>query len=277
MRVGTALRGDGREVVVVGDGDGWAEAEAPAGSTLRDLVDAGAALAARPGGERFGGDALTAPLRPGKVVAIGLNYLDHIRETGMEPPAAPLVFAKFPSSVVGPGDAIQIDRTLTERVDWEGELAAVVGRTMRDVAAADALDHVYGYTVANDVSARDVQFADGQWVRGKSLDSFCPLGPAVVTADELGDPQALALRTRVNDEVVQSSSTAEMIFGVAELLAFCSRSFTLDPGDVLLTGTPWGCGEFADPRRSLAGGDVVEVEIERVGLLRNPVTEVASG
>jgi 2-keto-4-pentenoate hydratase/2-oxohepta-3-ene-1,7-dioic acid hydratase in catechol pathway len=277
MRVGTALRANGDAVVVVENGDGWAEADAPPGSTLRDLIAAGTPLAPRPGDERFGADALVAPLAPGKVVAIGLNYLDHIRETGMEAPAAPLVFAKFPSSVVGPGAEIRIDRAITERVDWEGELAAVVGQTMRDVAVADALDHVYGYTVANDVSARDVQFADGQWVRGKSLDSFCPLGPAIVTADELGDPQALALSTRVNGEVVQSSSTAEMIFGVAELLAFCSRSFTLEPGDVLLTGTPWGCGEFTDPQRSLAGGDVVEVEIERVGLLRNPVTEVASG
>ncbi len=127
---------------------------------------------------------------------------------------------------------------------------------MRNVATADALDHVYGYTVANDVSARDVQFSDGQWVRGKSLDTFCPLGPAVVTADEVPDPQALMLRTRVNGEIVQDSNTAEMLFGVAELLAFCSRSFTLEPGDVLLTGTPWGCGEFMDPRRSLADGDV---------------------
>jgi len=277
MRVGTALRGDGGEAVVAEDGDGWVEVDAPAGAGLRELIAAGAPLAARLGGQRFADDRLAAPLRPGKVVAIGLNYLDHIRETGMEPPAAPLVFAKFPSSVVGPGEPIEIDRAITERVDWEGELAAVVGRRMRAVAAAEALDHVYGYTVANDVSARDVQFADGQWVRGKSLDSFCPLGPAIVTADELGDPQALALRTRVNGDVVQSSSTAEMIFGVAELLAFCSRSFTLDPGDVLLTGTPWGCGEFADPRRSLADGDVVEVEIEGIGLLRNPVTEVAAG
>lgn len=275
MRVGTVRRAGGRAVVVEDGGD-WVEAEAPAGADLRELIAAGAPVAARSGGERFAEERLAAPLRPGKVVAIGLNYLDHVRETGMEPPAAPLVFAKFPSSVVGPGEPIAFDRAITERVDWEGELAAVVGRRMRDVAEADALDHVFGYTVANDVSARDVQFADGQWVRGKSLDSFCPLGPAIVTADELGDPQDLELRTRVNGEVVQSSSTAEMIFGVAELLAFCSRSFTLEPGDVLLTGTPWGCGEFVDPPRSLSGGDVVEVEIEGVGRLRNPVVELAS-
>jgi 5-carboxymethyl-2-hydroxymuconate isomerase len=142
---------------------------------------------------------------------------------------------------------------------------------MRRVKPADALDHVFGYTVANDVSARDVQFADGQWVRGKSLDTFCPLGPVVVTPDEIGDPQKLALRTRVNGETVQDSSTAEMIFSVAELLAFCSLSFTLERGDVLLTGTPWGCGEFMNPRRSLRPGDIVETEVEGIGVLRNPV------
>lgn len=215
------------------------------------------------------------PPRPGKIVAIGLNYMDHVRESGMDVPARPLVFTKFTTSVIGDGDPIAIDRSLTERVDWEVELAAVIGRTMTRVASDDALDHVSGYTVANDVSARDVQFADGQWVRGKSLDTFCPLGPRVVPAAEIGDPQALGLRTRVNGETVQDSTTAEMVFGVAELLSFCSHSFTLEPGDVVLTGTPWGCGEFMDPVRSLQHGDVVEVEIDRIGTLRNPVVEHA--
>jgi 2-keto-4-pentenoate hydratase/2-oxohepta-3-ene-1,7-dioic acid hydratase in catechol pathway len=215
--------------------------------------------------------AAAPPLRPGKIVAIGLNYLDHIREAGVDPPAQPLVFAKFPSTVIGPGDAIVVDPSLTERVDWEVELAVVVGSRMRNVDEAEALDHVLGYTVANDVSARDLQMGDGQWVRGKSLDTFCPLGPVVVPRDEIADPQALTLRTRVNGEVVQESSTREMVFGVAQLLAFCSRSFTLEPGDVLLTGTPWGCGEFMQPRRSLRPGDVVEAEIEGIGVLRNPV------
>jgi 2-keto-4-pentenoate hydratase/2-oxohepta-3-ene-1,7-dioic acid hydratase in catechol pathway len=208
--------------------------------------------------------------RPGKIVAIGLNYMDHVRETGMAAPERPLVFTKFPTSLIGDGEAIEIDRGLTERVDWEVELAVVVGREMRDVPAAEALDHVFGYAVANDISARDVQFADGQWVRGKSLDTFCPLGP-VVPAQSVPDPQALGLRTRVNGETVQDSSTAEMIFGVAELLEFCSRSFTLESGDLVLTGTPWGCGEFMDPPRSLQPGDVVEVEVDGVGRLRNPV------
>ncbi|MDT4939471.1 MAG: hypothetical protein QOG80_3142 [Pseudonocardiales bacterium] len=207
-----------------------------------------------------------------RIAVIGLNYRDHVRETGMQLPSEPLVFAKFPSSVIGPDDEIVVDSTLTERVDWEVELAVVIGRQARNVRASDALDHVAGCTVANDVSARDLQFRDGQWVRGKSLDTFCPLGPVVVTIDEFDDLQNLALGTRVNGEKVQDSSTSEMIFPVAELIAFCSRSFTLEPGDVLLTGTPWGCGEFMDPKRSLAPGDVVEVEVETIGTLRNAVS-----
>jgi 2-keto-4-pentenoate hydratase/2-oxohepta-3-ene-1,7-dioic acid hydratase in catechol pathway len=219
---------------------------------------------------------LVAPVRPGKVVAIGLNYLDHIRETGMERPKHPLVFAKFPSSVIGPDEPIEIDRRLTSRVDWEVELAVVVGHTMRRVPVEEALDYVFGYTVGNDISARDLQFGDGQWTRGKSLDTFCPLGPAIVPAEEVLDPQALRLRTRVNGETVQDSSTSEMIFGVAELLAFCSDAFTLEPGDVVMTGTPWGCGEFMDPKRGLVDGDVVEAEVEGIGVLRNPVVEMAA-
>jgi 5-carboxymethyl-2-hydroxymuconate isomerase len=214
---------------------------------------------------------LLAPLRPRNIVAIGLNYADHIKETGMDAPPRPLVFSKFTSSVIGPGDEIRLDGSLTSQVDWEVELAVVIGRTARHLPLQDALDAVFGYTVANDVSARDLQFSDGQWTRGKSLDTFCPLGPAVVTPDELGDPQSLALRTRVNGELVQDSSTAEMIFGVAELISFCSHSFTLEAGDVLLTGTPWGCGAFMDPPRFLAPGDVVETEVEGIGTLRNVV------
>jgi 2-keto-4-pentenoate hydratase/2-oxohepta-3-ene-1,7-dioic acid hydratase in catechol pathway len=223
------------------------------------------------------GDArLIAPVTPGKVVAIGLNYKDHIAETGLPTPDRPLIFAKFPSSVIGPGAAIRIDPEITERVDWEVGLCAIVGRQMSRVPERDALDYVFGYTVGNDVSARDVQFGDGQWVRGKSLDTFCPLGPCVVSADEIPDPQDVRLTTRVNGETMQDASTAAMVFGVAELLAYCSRSFTLEPGDVLMTGTPWGCGEFMDPKRSLADGDVVEVEAAGIGVLRNPVELVGS-
>lgn len=215
--------------------------------------------------------ALLSPVLPGKVVCAGLNYMDHVRETGLALPQEPLLFAKFPSSVAGPTDAIVVDAALTERVDWEVELAVVFGRRARNVSSTAALEHVFGYTVANDVSARDLQFRDGQWVRGKSLDTFCPLGPVIVTADEITNPQRLGLRTRVNGELVQDSTTGEMIFDVATLISYCSRSFTFEPGDVLLTGTPWGCGEFMDPKRSLHPGDVVETEVDGIGTLRNPV------
>jgi 2-keto-4-pentenoate hydratase/2-oxohepta-3-ene-1,7-dioic acid hydratase in catechol pathway len=175
--------------------------------------------------------------------------------------------------VIGADEPIRLPLDVTRRVDWEVELAVVIGRRAHGVAVGDALQHVYGYTVANDVSARDLQFSDGQWVRAKSLDTFCPLGPVLVTADEIPDPQALSLACRVNGELVQDSTTDLMVFGVAELISFCSHSFTLEPGDVLLTGTPWGCGEFMDPKRSLAPGDVVECEIGGIGTLRNPVVE----
>lgn len=272
MRFAT-VRAAGAEHLVAADGDGRRRLEGH--GDLTALLRAGIDPGQLPLGDPVEGE-LAAPLRPGKVVAIGLNYLDHIRESKLERPLQPLVFAKFPSSVIGPTDAIELDEALTSRVDWEVELAVIVGRRMRRAAERDALDHVFGYTVGNDVSARDVQFSESQWVRAKSFDTFCPLGPVAVTADEIPDPQALTLRTRVNGEVMQESSTAEMVFGVAELLAFCSRSFTLDPGDVVLTGTPWGCGEFMDPPRSLAAGDVVEAEIERIGALRNPVVAVGS-
>ena len=219
---------------------------------------------------------LRAPLRPRKIVAIGLNYHDHIRETGLDAPAAPLIFAKFTSCVIGAQEAIILPAMAPERVDWEVELAVVVGRQMRGIARAQALDFVFGYTVANDVSARDVQFADGQWVRGKSFDTFCPLGPELVTGDELPDPQALKLSTRVNGELVQDSSTAEMIFSVAEILSYCSTCFTLDPGDVVLTGTPWGCGGFMEPARALRSGDLLESHVQGIGTMRNPVIDQVS-
>jgi 2-keto-4-pentenoate hydratase/2-oxohepta-3-ene-1,7-dioic acid hydratase in catechol pathway len=273
MRVGLAsIAGEPRPVAEL---DGRLLAlQAPAGATLLDLIAAGEPLSIERDAVALADARLLAPLRPPKIVAIGLNYLDHIREAQLQPPERPLVFTKFTTSVIGDGDEIVIDRELSARVDWEVELAAVIGRRMSRVSTQDALEHVFGYTVANDVSARDMQFADGQWVRAKSLDTFCPLGPLIVTADEIADPQRLALRTRVNGETVQDSNTSEMLFGVAELLSFCSHSFVLEPGDVVLTGTPWGCGEFASPPRSLQAGDVVEVEVEPIGTLRNPVVEL---
>jgi 5-carboxymethyl-2-hydroxymuconate isomerase len=197
--------------------------------------------------------------------------MDHIRETGLPEPKAPLLFAKFLNSLAGPEEEIWWPAGLTEKVDWEVELTAVVGRRLRDVAPADALDGIFGYTVGNDISARDLQFSDEQWVRGKSLDSFCPLGPVVVTADEFGDPRGKALTLRVNGAVKQTSDTKEMIFDTAAIVSFLSHNFTLEPGDVILTGTPWGCGGFSDPPEFLAAGDVVEAEVEGIGVLRNPV------
>lgn len=272
MRIGTAIS-NGTPVPVVERDGALHPLDVPAGTTVADLVAAGGALPSAAEAP-LDGATLTAPLRPGKIVAIGLNYMDHVRETGMDKPSSPLVFTKFTTSVIGDGDEIRVDRAITKRVDWEVELAVVIGRTATRVSQEDALSHLFGYTVANDVSARDVQFADGQWVRGKSLDTFCPLGPVIVTADEVADPQALAVLTRVNGEVVQDSNTKEMVFGVAELISFCSHSFTLEPGDVILTGTPWGCGEFMDPIRSLGAGDVVEVEVEGIGTVTNRVVEI---
>lgn len=271
MRLAHCLT-DGQTTTAIGLDDGW-HALAGGERGIAELLRCGTLQAAidQASDEPLSEPRLLAPIAPRKIIGIGLNYADHVREAGMEQPQQPLIFAKFPSSVIGPEQPIAIDSSLTERVDWEVELAVVVGRSTRNASPQQALGNVLGYTAANDVSARDLQFGDGQWVRGKSLDTFCPLGPVIVTADEIGDPQRLALRTRVNGETVQDSSTAEMIFGVGELLAHCSRSFTLDPGDVVLTGTPWGCGEFMDPQRALRPGDLVEVEVERVGTLSNPV------
>jgi 2-keto-4-pentenoate hydratase/2-oxohepta-3-ene-1,7-dioic acid hydratase in catechol pathway len=216
---------------------------------------------------------LRAPLRPGKIVAIGLNYRDHIRETGLAAPAAPLIFTKFTSCVVGPEEPIVLPAMAPEHVDWEVELAVVVGREMRHVAEEHAHEFVFGYTVASDITARDVQFADGQWVRGKSFDTFCPLGPMLVTGEELHEPQGLRLSTRVNGEILQDSSTAEMIFSIATILSYCSACFTLDPGDVVLTGTPWGCGGFTEPARALRAGDLLESQVQGIGVMRNPVVD----
>lgn len=218
------------------------------------------------------GDAeLLAPLRPGKIIAIGLNYRDHIAEGGFETPDRPFILAKLVSSVIGPADWIEFDPEITSRVDWEVELGVIIGTRARRVPESEALEHVFGYTVANDVSARDLQFSEAQWVRCKGLDTFCPIGPCIVTSDEIPDPQALELSTRVNGVEVQRSNTAQMLFSVAELIAYLSRTFTLEPGDLILTGTPWGCGEFMQPRRSLAAGDILETEIAQIGILSNPV------
>lgn len=220
-------------------------------------------------GKPAGGKDLPPLVGPGAIIAIGLNYLDHCREFGTDPPDTPIVFAKLPSSLCGPGDEITWRTDVTDAVDWEAELGVVIGKRVRELAAEDAADAIFGYTVVNDVTARDIQKAEQQWLRAKSLDTFCPIGPVLVTADEVEDPQALTIRSRVNGEPMQDSSTAEMIFSVTELIAHLSRSMTLRPGDVLATGTPLGVGAFRSPPRFLQDGDEVEVEVEGVGVLRN--------
>jgi 2-keto-4-pentenoate hydratase/2-oxohepta-3-ene-1,7-dioic acid hydratase in catechol pathway len=210
---------------------------------------------------------------PGKIICVGLNYVPHAAEGDFELPASPLLFAKFANTLIGPGEAIQLPASVGH-VDAEAELACVIGRKARNLTRDDALDAVYGYTVANDVSAREIQFADGQWFRGKSLDTFCPLLPAVVPAHELGDAGGLRITQRLNGEVLQDATTSDLIFDVPELVSFVSHSLTLEPGDLLLTGTPEGVGYFRSPRVTLAPGDEVEIEIERIGILRNPVAAV---
>lgn len=213
-------------------------------------------------------------IAPSKIIGIGLNYRDHCEEQNIEPPERPTVFAKFPSSLLRPGGVIQWERELTQQVDYEAELAVIIGRVARHVKATEAYYYVFGYTAANDVSARDIQFGDKQWVRGKSLDTFCPLGPWVVTQDEIGDPMNLAIRSLVNGEVRQESNTGNMIFDVPHLIEFLSRSFTLLPGDIILTGTPAGVGIFRDPPMLLQDGDTVTVEIEKIGALTNTCREL---
>lgn len=251
------------------------DAPSPAPDVLRRLLSEGTDLATTPAiGAPFPitDCVLLSPLRePQKVLAIGLNYADHAREAGIEPPKAPVLFVKTPNSIIGPDEAIHWQRRHSEQVDYEAELAVVIGRRARNVTREDALGYVFGYTCCNDVSARDVQFADGQWIRGKSFDTFCPLGPWIVTGDDIPDPQKLGIRCRVDGRTLQDSTTAEMIFGVAELVSFLSQVMTLEPGDVIATGTPFGVG-FARPTPIfLEHGNRVEIEIDEVGTLSNPV------
>jgi 2-keto-4-pentenoate hydratase/2-oxohepta-3-ene-1,7-dioic acid hydratase in catechol pathway len=232
----------------------------------------GASELARTGAlERLGTLRLRPPVpRPGKILAVARNYAAHAAEQGGERPEEPVLFLKASSSVIGPGDPIRLPR-ISREVDYEGELAVVIGRSAKDLEAGDALGCVAGYTAANDVSARDWQGVRGQHFIGKSFDSFAPLGPCLVTRDAIGDPQDLLLTTRVSGEVLQHARTKEMTFGIAELIAFASRIATLEPGDVFLTGTPAGVGKARKPPRWLRAGDVVEVEIEGIGTLANPV------
>jgi len=225
----------------------------------------------RPTGETLAITKLLAPVAPPNILCIGLNYRRHAEESGMALPERPLLFLKPTTTLAHPGDPI-IHPSTTSELDFECELAIVIGRTAKNVSEADALDHVLGYTAANDVSARDWQLRlDKQWARGKSFDTFCPLGPVLATPDHIPNPNRLRIQTRVNGETLQDSNTADMIFSVREIISSLSANFTLLPGTVILTGTPEGVGMGRNPQRWLQPGDVCEIEIEGIGILRNHV------
>jgi 2-keto-4-pentenoate hydratase/2-oxohepta-3-ene-1,7-dioic acid hydratase in catechol pathway len=219
----------------------------------------------------------TAPVpRPGKVICIGLNYRDHAAESKMSIPERPVVFSKFATAVIAPGEPVVLPATSTQ-VDYEAELAVVIGRRAKSVSATRALDYVLGYTCFNDVSARDFQFADGQWQRGKSCDTFAPMGPAIITTDAVPDPHNLSIKFVLNGRTMQDSNTNQLIFRVPELIEFLSQTITLEPGDVIATGTPAGVGFARKPPVFLQPGDKMEVVIEKVGWLNNAVVSAAEG
>jgi 2-keto-4-pentenoate hydratase/2-oxohepta-3-ene-1,7-dioic acid hydratase in catechol pathway len=290
MKLATASRPDGSTALHVAVGDGYVDVPAAAGrageATLLELADVGAflragpdaraaldRLVAAPAGAVVPGVALEAlrlappVLDPGAIVCIGRNYAAHAAERREDVPAFPLLFSKFRNALLGHGGTIRYP-SITRELDYEGELAVVIGRTATAVPAASAHEHVGGYTIINDVSARDRQSGDPQWIRGKSLDGFAPLGPVVVTADELPDVDALRVRTLVNGEVRQDESCARMVFKVPELIEFITEGITLRPGDLIATGTPAGVGQGFDPPRFLVPGDTVEVTVSGIGTLR---------
>jgi 2-keto-4-pentenoate hydratase/2-oxohepta-3-ene-1,7-dioic acid hydratase in catechol pathway len=271
LKLVTYSTGDGAPSVgYIEDG----EIHALGGTSLLEYIMYGRDADRQPGSEVVALEEarLHAPIdRPGKIIAIGLNYEDHAAETGAEIPEKPIVFAKYPNTVIGPGEPIRIP-PITEQVDYEAELAVVLGRRAKGVSAAEALEHVFGYTNANDVSSRDLQFSEGgQWTRSKSIDTFCPLGPYLATRDEVPDPQNLYIRAILNGEVVQDGTTSRMIFPVAELVSFLSQGMTLEPGDIIITGTPPGVGMARDPQLWMKPGDEVSIEIEDLSTLTNPV------
>ena len=208
---------------------------------------------------------------PQKIVCIGLNYREHVREAGQPMPDRPVLFPKFANSVSDPGAAVEIPRVVTQ-ADYEAELGVVIGRTARAVPEADALEYVAGYVCLNDLSARDLQFETGQWTRGKAIDAFLPMGPWLVTPEDVGDPQRLGIRSWVNGELRQEANTSDMVFGVAELISYISQACSLVPGDVISTGTPFGIGMGFSPPRWLQPGDETVVEIEGLGRLVTVLT-----
>ncbi len=251
----------------------WAQAGAQARAALADRLHGQLASG---GLERLplSGIRLLAPVaRPGKIVGVGRNYADHAKETGVDPFEKPRIIFKMPSSVAAPGAPVRPPEAV-RKFDFEGELAVVIGSLARDVTAEQALSHVAGYTLLNDLSAREFQFdiAPPQTTFAKSMDGFCPMGPVLVTPDEIPDPQSLHLRTHVNGQLMQEATTADMLFPVATLIAYVSQYMTLEPGDVLTTGTPAGIGAFRKPPVWLSAGDRIEVSIEPIGVLVTSIT-----
>ncbi len=234
------------------------ERAAQAADAARDTLDAAAVK-------------LAAPIpNPGKILCIGLNYADHAAESGQPLPDYPIVFSKYSNTVIGSGEAIILPK-VTAMVDYEAELGFVIGKRGRHISESDALDHVAGYMPINDVSARDYQERVSQWTMGKSFDTFAPMGPALVTSDEVGDPHKLAIRLWIGDEVLQDSSTSQLIFSVPKLVADISEVMTLEPGDIVSTGTPPGVGAARAPQRFLRAGETCHIEIEKLGVLSNPI------
>ena len=262
--VGYGLQRDDGSIVAIDDGPA-----AAAGRAWEIALDAG-------DGPVVEGANLLAPVVPTGVLCIGLNYRKHAEESGAQAPEQPILFMKLPSAVQDPGADIVLPRRLrSDQVDYEAELAVVIGRTCHNVTREEALDYVLGYTCGNDVSARDwqMQWGGGQWCRGKTFATFCPLGPVLVTPEDIPDPNALAIKTVINGETMQDWTTRDMIFDVPELIAFLSGSTTLEPGTVIMTGTPHGVGAARKPPRFLQPGDSVTIEIESIGALTNPVVE----
>lgn len=216
---------------------------------------------------------LTSPVcRPSKIICLGKNYSEHAKEGGFDNPDKPLLFCKAPSALNGPFDPIVLPRS-SGQVDWEVELAVIIGKTCRRISRKDAMDHIAGFTVMNDVSAREAQFGDAQWFRGKSFDTFAPLGPVLVTSDEIGDINNLQLTTQVDGVLMQNGNTRDLIFDIPFLLEYISRDMTLNPGDIISTGTPSGVGIFRTPPIVLKAGNVVACSIETIGSIINPVVE----
>jgi len=263
--------------------DGFPPVAFPLGTDLIDAWESGNELVHAVAGAAMDKDLAQLPtLEPGtfrflpvipdarQILAVGLNYLDHCREQDRTPPENPMFFAKLPSCLLGNQEPV-VDWPITSQLDYEGELAVVIGRGGRGLSEEEALSCCFGYTVMNDVTARELQKGDKQWIRGKGLDTFGPVGPVVVTRDELPDPQTLRIRTWVNDELKQDGTTADMVSGVAKIVSYASQAISLAPGDIITTGTPAGVGVFADPPSFLKPGDRMRIEIEGIGVLENIV------